>query len=143
MSNDKTATFERGADIDYYGTDEPYIHLKFGRMQKAYNFPDKFREKHPNFCMEYEKYWNGDETCRFHSPLEIAQYIDMYDIPVHLYFNFTDTPVKDMTEVYEYFIREYSGISKDLDGGYRDDWRKGLDGEEENQKEYSVFRRVA
>lgn len=127
-------------EIDYYGTDADYIHLKFGRMRKMYNFTNEFREKYPNFCEEYSKYFNNDPTCRFKSPLEIAQYVDMYDIPVHFYFNYTDTPVKDMIEVYEYFIREYTGISYELDGTFRKDYQSGLDGEKENSKSYKVIR---
>lgn len=125
--------------IDYYGTDADYIHLKFGEMQKMYNFTEKFVKKYPNFCAEYKKYWAGDETCRFKNPLQIAQYIDRYDIPVRLYFNYTDTPVKNMAEVYEYLIREYTGkTSYNLDGTFRQDWDNGLDGETNNQKEYRV-----
>lgn len=125
--------------IDFYGEDADYIHLKFGRMQKAYNFTDGFREKHPNFVAEYEKHWNNDETCRFKTPLEIAQYVDMYEVPVNFYFNFTDTPVKDITEVYEYLIREYSGISYETDGSWRKEYTKGLDGEEDKSKSYMVI----
>lgn len=126
--------------IDYYGDDADYIHLKFGRMQKMYNFTNEFRTKYPNFCAEYEKHWKGDKTCRFNSPLEIAQYVDMYDIPVHFYFNYTDTPVEDMTEVYSYLVREYSGISNEPDGTFRKDYEHGLDGENGNQKAYKVIR---
>lgn len=127
--------------MNYYGEDADYIHLKFGRMQKMYNFTDAFRNKYPNFCAEYQKHFNGDKTCRFNSPLEIAQYADMYDIPINFYFNYTDTPVKDITEVYEYFIREYSGIGHELDGSLRKNWQQGLDGEEHNRKEYKVVRK--
>lgn len=126
--------------MNYYGTDADYIHLKFGDMQKAYNFTDEFRAKYPNFCAEYELYWNQDEKCRFKSPLQIAQYIDMFDVPVHLYFNFTDEPAKDMTEVYAYFLREYTGITQDYDGHYREDYNKSLDGQERNAKEYKVVK---
>jgi len=125
-------------DESFYGDKFSYIHLKFGDMRKMYFFTDEFRAKHPNFCKEYEKYWNHDETCRFKTPLEIAQYIDMYDIPVQLYFNFTDTPVNNMAEVYAYFIREYAGISYDEDGHLRSDYQHGLDGEEEQNKAYTV-----
>lgn len=129
--------------MDYYGEDLDYIHLKFGDMRKMYNFTEDLRSKHPNFCAEYRKYWTNDPTCRFKSPLEIAQYIDMFDIPVHLYFNYTDTPVEDMTEVYEYFIREYSGITTNPDGSLRSSMEKGLDGEEYNRKNYKVFREIS
>lgn len=125
--------------IDYYGTDADYIHLKFGDMRKAYNFTKEFEEKYPNFCAEYKKYWQGDESCRFKSALEIAQYIDLFDVPINLYFNYTDTPVRKMSEVYEYFIREYAGITTEADGSFRANYRPGLDGENRNTKEYLVI----
>lgn len=124
--------------MDYYGTDVDYIHLKFGDMRKAYNFTESFKNRYPNFCKEYIKYWNCDTTCRFKHPLEIAQYIDMFEIPVHLYFNFTDTPVKHMTEVYEYFLREYGGITDDENGQLRKDYRLSLDGDEPTSHKYKV-----
>ncbi len=123
---------------DFYGTNADYIHLKFGDMRKCYNFTEAFEAKHPNFCAEYRKYWNDSETCRFNSPLEIAQYVDMHDIPVKFYFNYTDTPVKNITEVYEYFIREYNGIDKNADGSHRRDYNHGLDGEDVVNKSYKV-----
>lgn len=125
--------------IDYYGTKDDYIHLKFGRMQKMYNFTDKFRKEYPNFCAEYDKHWCGDETCRFKSPLEIAQYVDMFNIPVHFYYNYTDTPSKSMEDVYEYLISEYSGIAYEVDGTFRKDYQKSLDGQDPISKEYKVM----
>lgn len=126
--------------IDYYGEEDNYIHIKFGRMQKMYNFPDAFREKYPNFCAEYDKYWNG-EGGRFKNMLDITQYIDEFGVPVNLYFNYTDEPVKDIAEVYEYIIREsMGGISDMVDGKYV---YHGLDGEEPRQVEYKVTRKEA
>lgn len=123
---------------DYYGEDKDYIHLKFGEARKCYNFTDKLRNKYPEFCKEYELYWVGNKNCRFKAPLEIAQYVDMFDIPVTFYFNFTDTVAKNIGEVYSYFIREYGGISTEPDGTYRKDWQKSLDGQEPNPKRYEV-----
>lgn len=91
------------SEEDFYGDDLDYIHIKFGRMQKAYNFTDKLIKSHPNFCNEYIKYWNGEKDCKFKTPLQIARYVDIYEVPVRFYFNYTDTPVEDITEVYEYF----------------------------------------
>lgn len=124
---------------DFYGDEIDYIHLKFGDMRKAYNFTDEFRTKYPNFCEEYEKYWRNDATCRFKSPLEIAQYVDMFNVPVKFYYNFTDTPSENMADVYEYFIREYGGISNEVDGSWRKDWENGLDGEEKSGEWYKVI----
>ena len=125
---------------DYYGRDFSYIHLKFGDMRKMYFFTKEFQEEHPNFCKEYQKYWNNDPTCRFKSPLEIAQYVDMFNIPVEFYYNYTDTPSKDITDVYDYFLREYSGIPYEADGSQRADWQKGIDGEEPEEKHYQVIK---
>lgn len=118
---------------DFYGTDLDYIHLKFGRMQKCYNFTDKFRESHPNFCAEYEKYWNGEDGL-FKTPLDIAQYVDVCNVPVRFYYNYTDTPSKDITDVYEYILREFSF------GTYHNGEYVGLDGEKQEHKSYKVVR---
>lgn len=126
--------------MNFYGTDVSYIHLKFGDARKAYNFTDKLRAKYPKFCEEYELYWNGDKKCRFKSPLQIAQYVDLYDIPVKFYYNFTDTPSKSIRDVYEYFIREYAGITYEHDGSFRKDYDKSLDGQEPiNGKVYKII----
>lgn len=125
---------------DYYGQDFSYIHLKFGDMQKMYFFTDEFRAKHPNFCAEYELYWEGDAKCRFKHPLQIAQYVDMFEIPVEFYYNFTDTPSKSIEDVYAYFIREYAGITREHDGKMREDYQLGLDGEKAHGKDYAVTR---
>lgn len=90
--------------IDYYGTKDNYIHAKFGRLQKRYNFTPEFMDKYPNFCAEYEKYWN-DEGGVFQLPVQIVQYVDCYNIPVHFYFNFTDEPAT-IEDMYKYFAKE-------------------------------------
>lgn len=124
--------------IDYYGTKDNYIHLKFGDMRKMYNFTKEFEKERPNFCKEYKNYFIGEKSI-FNNGLEIANYINAYDIPVALYFNFTDEPVKDMTEVYEYFIREWLPYGRDyvkwdtVTKGYG-----GWDGEKTTEKMYSV-----
>lgn len=123
--------------IDFYGNDADYIHLKFGRAQKQFNFTKEFREKHGEFAKEYEKFFWGYKS-RFANSLEVIQYVDMYNIPVHFYFNYTDTPAKNIEEVYAYLLREYSGINYNEDGSFRNDYRKGLDGEEEVSKSYMV-----
>ena len=125
---------------DFYGDDLDYIHIKFGRMQKAYNFTDKLMKSHPNFCDEYIKYWNNDKNAKFKTPLQIARYVDVYDVPVRFYFNYTDTPVKDITEVYEYFIRE----SVLYDSGFENDkyFMRGFDGENLDDVEDKAYKVV-
>jgi len=125
---------------DYYGESFSYIHLKFGDIHKQYWFTNEFREKHPNFCKEYELYWNGDEKCRFKTPLQIAQYVDMFNIPVEFYYNFTDTPSKGIEDVYAYFLREYGGINHEYDGKMRENYGFGLDGEKAQVKNYKVVK---
>jgi len=91
--------------IDYYGDKDNYIHLKFGDCVKAYNFTEDLKEQYPNFVKGYESYWEGERTV-FKNALQVISYIYNNEIPVHLYFNFTDTPVKDRDEAVQYFIRE-------------------------------------
>lgn len=78
-------------EIDYYGETDNYIHLKFGNARKCYNFTEDFKKQYPNFSAEYLKYWN-DQYGYFKNAYTIIKYIKDNEIPVHLYFNFTDTP---------------------------------------------------
>lgn len=77
--------------IDYYGTEDNYIHLKFGNAFKMWNFTGDFILEYPEFHTEYTKYAMG-EYSRFKNAYSVIKYIIDYKIPVHLYFNFTDTP---------------------------------------------------
>jgi len=43
-------------EIDYYGTKDNYIHLKFGDARKMYNFTPEFIKEYPLFAKEYSKY---------------------------------------------------------------------------------------
>lgn len=125
--------------IDYYGETDNYIHLKWGEARKMYNFTDEFREKYPNFCAEYKKFWVGDETGVFKDSLHVVNYVDNYNIPVHFYFNYTDTPVNDISEVYEYLIKEHAPRTYEL---YKNngDYFAGMDGEQPERRVYSVRR---
>jgi hypothetical protein len=79
-------------EIDYYGEADNYIHLKWGDVRKMYNFTDDFMAEYAVFSKEYRKYWDSDNTCVFKNSYMIIKYIKDYNIPVHLYFNMTDTP---------------------------------------------------
>jgi hypothetical protein len=57
-----------------------------------YYFTKELKEKYPRFYEEYLKYWNGEHG-RFKNAYTVLKYIQDFDIPVHLYLNFTDTPV--------------------------------------------------
>jgi len=94
-------------NIDYYGKTDDYIHLKFGRMLKQYNFTKEFKERYPKFTDEFLKYWldMGDE---FKVAMDVAEYVKKHKIPVNFYFNYTDTPAKDIDDVINYLIRENS-----------------------------------
>jgi len=92
-------------EINYYGSEDNYIHLKFGDCLKAYNFTNDFRDKYPVFVKAYEGYWNGKRNV-FKNALQVISYVYNSKTPVHLYFNFTDTPVKDKAEAVAYFVRE-------------------------------------
>jgi len=91
--------------INYYGEKDNYIHLKFGDCIKAYNFTEDFIKEYPQFVKAYKEYFMGKSRA-FKNALQVISYIYNNEIPVHLYFNFTDTPVKDREEAVSYFIRE-------------------------------------
>ncbi len=92
-------------EIDYYGSSDNYIHLKWGDCVKAYYFTTAFRAKYPEFTQAYEGYWEGKRGV-FKNALQVITYVYNNKLPVHLYFNFTDTPVKNRAEAVEYFVRE-------------------------------------
>ena len=101
-------------EINYYGTEDNYIHAKFGDLKKAFNFTEEFEKKYPKFSEEYRKYWFGESYAGkslFTNPLEIVNYIINFDIPVYAYFNFTDTPAT-WEEVQDYLKDEYLGNKK-------------------------------
>ena len=102
-------------------------------MQKGFNFTKEFREKYPNFCSEYSKYFNGKGE-QFTTPLEIAQYVNTYNVPVKFYYNYTDTPSKSIEDVFEYILREFTFSS------WRDGVWLGFDGEKAENKKYKVTR---
>lgn len=91
--------------IDYYGTEDNYIHAKFGDLRKRYNFTDDFMEQYPNFSKEFATYWENAEDSVFKQPIQIVQYVDAYKIPVHFYLNFTDEPAT-IEDMYKYFANE-------------------------------------
>jgi hypothetical protein len=103
-------------EIDYYGDKDNYIHLKFGEIRKMYNFTKEFQEKYPIFVEHYKKYWNFKNTSYgdFKNAFQVVSYIYNNKIPVNLYYNFTDTPVKNRKEVIAYLLRE-NNIKKLLD----------------------------
>ena len=109
-------------EIKYYGDEDNYIHVKFGDLRKCYNFTKEFMERYPRFSEEFHKYWMCEESM-FSNPLEIANYIIRFDIPVYAYFNFTDTP-GTWEEVQDYLKDEYMGnrklytFGKDDNGNY-------------------------
>lgn len=101
-------------DIDWYGTEHNYIHLKFGDARKMYNFTPAFKEKYPDFAREYENYWNGNGS-KFRTPFSIVAYVYAHKLPVSFYYNFTDTPAKSKKEIMDYLVKEnsYVGDLKD------------------------------
>lgn len=92
--------------MDYYDGDINVIHLKFGDMRKHTNFTEEFSAKHPNFVKEYFKYMDGEQSL-FNDPLEIVNYVEMYGLDIHFYFNMSDTPAKDLDDVRAYLNREH------------------------------------
>jgi len=114
-------------NIDYYGTKDNYIHLKFGDCRKCYNFTEEFVKRYPKFAEEYNKYFYCEESL-FKSPLEVINYIVNFKIPVSFYKNFTDTPCTHR-EAQEYLLEEFQASEysrkeqlyriKNIDGNYK------------------------
>lgn len=97
--------------IDFYWTDENYIHFKFWDLRKSYNFTKEFCEKYPVFSEEFGKYFDFEESV-FTNPLEIVLYVYNYKIPVYFYYNFSDTPCYNKQDAIRYLAREYMGKNK-------------------------------
>lgn len=95
--------------IDYYGDEDNYIHLKFGDVRKMYHFTPDFREKYSGFSNEYTKYFMGEKS-KFSSPFAVVNYAYEHNIPVHFYYNFTDTPATDREEIMNYLVNENSYV---------------------------------
>lgn len=92
-------------NIDYYGDKDNYIHLKFGDALKMYNFTPKFEKDYPDFAKGYKNYWEGKHNV-FKNPFQIVSYVYNNNIPVHFYYNYTDTPAKDRQEIIDYLLME-------------------------------------
>ena len=97
--------------INFYWTDENYIHFKFWDLRKSYNFTKEFCEKYPVFAEEFWKYFDYEESI-FKNPREIVLYVYYYKIPVYFYFNFSDTPCYNKQDAIRYLTREYMGENK-------------------------------
>lgn len=96
-------------EIDYYGSSDNYIHLKFGDVRKNYHFNKDFIEKYPDFVREFAKYFEFKES-KFKSPFAIVAYVYKNKIPVHFYYNYTDTPAKNQKEIMAYLVNENSFV---------------------------------
>jgi hypothetical protein len=96
-------------EIDYYGQEDNYIHLKFGDTRKMYNFTESFINDYPDFAREYARYYSMEKS-KFRSPFQIVAYAYDHNIPVHFYYNYTDTPAKSREEIVEYLVNENSYI---------------------------------
>jgi hypothetical protein len=108
--------------INFYWTDENYIHFKFWDLRKSYNFTKEFCEKYPVFAEEFWKYFDYEESI-FKNPREIVLYVYNYKIPVYFYFNFSDTPCYSKRDAIRYLTREYMGQNKDKLYTYTWPWK--------------------
>lgn len=89
-------------DFDYYDNDDICIlHIKFGNIRKCYTGLKVENGIPQEFVDAYQKYWMG-EPSMFDEPYQIVDYIVKHDLPVILYFNFTDEE-GSIAEVKEYF----------------------------------------
>lgn len=106
-------------EIDYYGDSANVIHLKFGDTRKCYNFTPDFIEKYPVFTSEYAKYFSDNRASKFKNPFQVVAYVYRHKIPVHFYYNFTDTLAKNEKEIMAYLLREQSYIYEDDKGNLK------------------------
>ena len=120
--------FKKDSTIDAYGETESVIHFKFGDCRKMYFFTKELQEKHPNFCEEFAKYWEG-RTSLFTDPLSVVNYIEAFNIPVKLYSNYYDEEFEDYDAVREWLASEYQGKNRDQLYKYENGNYVGLDGE--------------
>ncbi len=104
-------------DINYYGTEDNYIHLKFGDARKCYNFTEQFKKDYPEFTARYVDYFdNGASKLNsslkkgFRSPYELVAYAFKKEIPVHFYYNYTDEPAKGYDDIIKYLVDENTYI---------------------------------
>jgi hypothetical protein len=95
-------------EIDYYGNEADYIHLKFGDTRKYYHFTNEFIKEYPLFAREYSSYFDDKTKSQFKNPFQIVHYAYKNEIPVHFYYNFTDTPAVSEEEIMEYLVAENS-----------------------------------
>ena len=89
-------------DFDYYDNEDICIlHIKFGDIRKCYTGLKVENGIPQEFVDEYQKYWQG-ESSAFSEPMDIVHAIVDQDLPVILYFNYTDEE-GSIAEVKEYF----------------------------------------
>ena len=101
-------------EINWYGDTDNYIYLKFGDCRKNYHFNSDFARKYPDFTIEFERYFEGSLTegnqSKFKTPFAVVEYVYKNKIPVHFYYNYTDTPAKNKKEIMAYLVRENSYV---------------------------------
>ena len=99
-------------EIDYYGEEDNYIHLKFGDCRKMYFFTNDFIKQYPDFAREYTKYFEAGEikTSKFKNPFQVVSYVFDKEIPVSFYYNFSDEPAGDKDSILSYLVNEQSYI---------------------------------
>ncbi len=129
MKNNEASDYphlKRVNGLNYYNGDFACIHAKFGDFRKRYNFPRDFREKYPNFCREYEKYWNCKKSV-FIDPIHIVNYIERFAIPCALYSNMYDGEFADFNAVREWICFERH-VDYDFGVGKQNLHRQSMDG---------------
>lgn len=95
----------KNKQIDYYGTKDNYIHLKFGDARKMCNFTSEFTREYKLFTEEFLKYFNN-EPSQFSNVFQVVNYVYNNEIPVHFYFNFTDEPAESREDIITYLLKE-------------------------------------
>ena len=96
-------------DFDYYSNDKVcVIHVKFGRMRKAYCGLNCIKDEY--FRDNFAKFWAYDETSDFKTHWDVLNYVYEHNLPVIFYKNYTDEEISFIDTV-KYFIAE-NGITE-------------------------------
>jgi hypothetical protein len=62
------------------------------------------------FAREYQNYFELKAEAQFKNPFQVVSYAYANKIPVHFYYNFTDTPAKSEKEIMAYLTNENSYV---------------------------------
>lgn len=106
---------EGSVEGDPYGEDVSYIHAKFGRVTKRWNFTPECEKKFPEFVSEYQKHFNGDATGMFKTAMDVVDYLIAHPDAgkeIRPYYNFIDEWADGWESVKHYLEGELAAVAK-------------------------------